>query len=77
MLECMNVWERWIVGWRDGGRVQMSEIRKIYQEQENRLGVRAGNPLPALSLFFDTIDERAENSQNWQMKIVVIAFLTQ
>lgn len=48
------------------------EIQKRFIKNR-KIGLESGqrNPLPpALSLFFDTIDERAENSQNWQMKIV-------
>ena len=59
--------------WLEGGRdVQMSEIQKRFIKNR-KMGLESGQrtPLPALSLFFDTVDERAENnSQNWQMKIV-------
>ena len=59
--------------WMEGGRdVQMSEIQKRFIKNR-KMGLESGQriPLPALSLFFDPIGERAENNrQNWQMKMV-------
>ena len=60
--------DSWLQGRRE---VQMSEIQKRFIKNR-KIGLESGqrNPLPALSLFFDAIGEGAENSQNWQMKIV-------
>lgn len=62
--------------WMEGGRdVQMSEIQKRFIKNR-KIGLESGQriPLPALSLFFGTIGERAEsNRQNWQMKIVNVS----